>query len=237
MCALQPKCLLRNVPTPLTPEPEMLNDGHRGALNVSMDDSGGSQPVTLPSESFLTFWVIVGGIYLFHSLGEWLLDARLLNKRLDVCIQGTKRTLYRNGRYKDACGFLVLEQTPSDVSTSIIVKIGFAEGRLHFPVWHIFPLTTMERPQPSQIRPNDVKPIISSPRKWVVIIGLDLDGKADFIGCCGLIAECDLELGRGQAYIYIIVPGSIDGQYGYFYESSLCQSTAGTIEWFGRTVQ
>jgi hypothetical protein len=152
-------------PTPSTPEPEMLNDGHRGALNVSMGDPGGSQPVASPGESFLTFWVIVGGIYSFHSLGEWLLDARLLNKQLDVCIQGIKRTLYHNGRYEDACGFLVLERTPLDISTSIVVKIGFVEDHLHFPVRHIFPLTIMEWPQPSQIRPNDVKPIISSPRK------------------------------------------------------------------------
>jgi hypothetical protein len=209
-------------PTPLTPKPEMLNDGHRGALNVSIGDPRGSQPVASPGESFLTFWVIMGGIYSFHSLGEWLLDTRLLNKRLDVCIQGIKRTLYCNGYYEDACRFLVLEQTPSDVSTSIIVKIGFAEGRLHFPVQHIFPLTTMEQPQPSQIGLNDVKPIISSPHMWVVIIGLDLDGKADFIGCYDLIAECDLELGRVQAYIYVVVPGSIDGQYRYFHKSSLC---------------
>jgi hypothetical protein len=82
-----------------------------------------------------------------------------------------------------------------------------------------------------------MKPIISSPHEWVVIIGLDLDGKADFIGCYGLIAECDLELGRGQAYIYVVMPGSINGQYRYFHKSSLCRSTAGTIEWFGRTVQ
>jgi hypothetical protein len=133
-------------PTPWTPEPEMLNDGHHGALNASMGDPGGSQPVTSPGESFLTFWVIVGGIYSFHSLGEWLLDTRLLNKWLDVCIQGTKRTLYHNGHYEDACRFLVLERTPSDVSTSIVVKIGFAEGCLHFPVQHIFPLTTTEWP-------------------------------------------------------------------------------------------
>jgi hypothetical protein len=148
-CSLAKMPSKERTPTPSTPEPEMLNDGHCGALNVSMGDPGGSQPVASPGESFLTFWVIVDGIYSFHSLGKWLLDARLLNKQLDVCIQATKRTLYCNGHYEDACRFLVLEQTPSDINTSIIVKIGFAEGHLHFPVWHIFPLTTTEWPQPS----------------------------------------------------------------------------------------
>jgi hypothetical protein len=165
-------------------------------------------------------------------VGEWLLDARLLNKRLDVHIRGTKETLVQNGRYENERGFTVLTKPLPDVNHRILVKLGYAQSRVFFPACHIFPETTTTRP-------GFVVagcPVVSVPGERVVIVGEDAEGKLDYVGNFALITSCRWLLAPGNALVMITTSGPFLGKYLYFNEKSLCRSHAESIEWMGQFV-
>jgi hypothetical protein len=83
---------------------------------------------------------------LLYASGEWLLDTRLLNKRLDVRIQGTRVDPWQGGCYEGSCSFLVLEESPGHVTMAVVIKVGPNESHIRFPLQYIFPLMTTEQP-------------------------------------------------------------------------------------------
>jgi hypothetical protein len=168
---------------------------------------------------------------LLYTLGEWLLDTKLLNKRLDVRIQGTRVDPWQGGRYEGSCGFLVLEESPRHVTVAVVVKVGPNESRIRFPLRYIFPLMTTERPP--TVLSNAAQPVISTLGERVVVIGSDYEGASDFIGCYGLIYTVGVS---GFCYVNVGIPGQYYGQLRYFSENSLCRSTYGAIEWFNKTI-
>jgi hypothetical protein len=121
-------------------------------------------------------------------VGEWLLDKRLLNTRLDIRIRGTKETLLYNGRYDNACGWMVLTKPLSDVDDHIAVKLGYTQSNLYFPARHIFPETTTERP--GFVHASAALPVVSVQGERVVIIGTDGLGQSDCVGKHALIIHC-----------------------------------------------
>ena len=166
--------------------------------------------------------------------GEWLLDPRLLNKRLDIRIQGTKATLWHNGRYENEGGFVVLTKPPSNVDVSVSVKLGFAQSRLFFPLRFLHPEVTTERS--GFVLPEARRPVISTVGQRVVIIGADLEGKADLIGNYALIIHYP-QLAPGHTCVQIMIQGPLWGRYGFFDEKSLCRSHFEPIEWMGKTIE
>ena len=86
------------------------------------------------------------------------MDARLLNKRIDVRIDGTDKNLYRNGQYEKACGILVLTSLPHNTNASVLVKVGPEQSRLHFRLLNLIPELTTERP-----------PLVHSEIAWPVV--------------------------------------------------------------------
>jgi len=167
-------------------------------------------------------------------LGQWLLDSRLLNKRLDVRIHGTTKNLYRNGAYENACGFLVLTSVPRRADASLVVKIGMNQSKLHFKANNITPqLTTECAPI---VAPEAARSIASTIGQRVVIVGRDSEGKMDTLGCYGQITDCPWPLAPGYACVAVNVPGSQWLVMRYFFETSLCRSIAEPVEWSGKTV-
>jgi hypothetical protein len=163
-------------------------------------------------------------------VGEWLLNARLLNKRLDIRIQGTKETLVHNGRYENERGFTVLTKLPPDVNHRLLVKLGYAQSRVFFPACHIFPETTTTRPGFVVAG----RPVVSTPGERVVIVGEDGEGKLDYVGTFALITSCPWVLAPGNTLVMITTPGPFLGKHLYFNEKSLCRSHAESIEWMGQ---
>jgi hypothetical protein len=165
------------------------------------------------------------------STGAWLLDERLLHKRLDIRIKGTLMSLYRNGRYENRCGFLVLTEKPPTTDTSVQVKVGYEESRLSFPLRYLFPETTTERPTITPL--NKIAPITSTIGERVVVIGPDLAGDTTAIGLFATTVHCNYHILDCQACVLITTPGQLFSTYRYFHSSSLCRSTAGPFTWFG----
>jgi hypothetical protein len=168
---------------------------------------------------------------LLYTLGEWLLDMRLLNKRLSVCIQGTSVDPWQGGHYEGSCSFLVLEESPGHVTVAVVVKVRPNESRIRFPLQYIFPLMTTE--WPLNVLSNAAQPVISTFGERVVVIGSDYEGASDFIGYYGLIYTVGVS---GFCYVNVAIPGQYYGQLRYFSENSLCRSTYEAIEWFDKTI-
>jgi hypothetical protein len=172
----------------------------------------------------------------FHTncVGEWLLDTRLLNKRLDIRIWGTKERLVHSGRYEDECGWTVLTKPLKDVNQSILVKLGYAQSRLYFPAYHLFPEMTIARP--GFVKPTTGRPVVSVEGERVVIVGADGEGKLDYVGNHALVIHCPWPLTPGNALLSICSPGPFFGQHRYFNEKSLCRSYAESVEWMGKSI-
>jgi hypothetical protein len=160
-----------------------------------------------------------------------LLHPQLLNKRLDIRIRGTKTCRWRNGVYESACGILVLTNKPKDTSTSVVVKVGYGQSRLHFLLHHLYPEHTTERP--GFITAASARPIVSAIGERVVVIGPDLQEQRDYIGSYGVIIHCHWPLDADQALVILQTPEAFYGRTSYFHESSLCRSTNEVIDWFG----
>lgn len=175
-----------------------------------------------------------GTVKIAHTicLGEWLLDPRLLNKKLDIHVQGTSSTLHYNGRYENQRGFVVLTQKPKDVKTSVEVRLGFARSRLRFPLWQLYPETTTERP--GFIPPEAARPVFSAVGERVVIIGVDLGNDSAFIGNYGVIDHCRIS---EIVCVRITTQGPYNGRCCYFDISSVCRSFNERVEWKGEIIE
>jgi hypothetical protein len=144
---------------------------------------------------------------LLYTLGEWLLDTRLLNKRLDVCIQGTRVDLWQGGHYKGSYGFLVLEESLGHVTMAVVIKVRPNKSCICFPLQYIFPLMTTK--WPPNILSNAAQPVISTFGEQVVVIGSDYEGVSDFIGYYGLIYTVGVS---GFCYVNVAIPEQYYGQ-------------------------
>jgi hypothetical protein len=162
------------------------------------------------------------------------MDPRLLNKRLDIRIVGTKIDLCHGGRYEDHVGYLVLEQVPADTTKSVLVKVGYHESQLRFPIRYLRPLRTTERPP--AVTSTTARPLSASIGERVVIIGSDLEGQSDLIGYYGWTYAASEP---NQVYVYAAVqtPGGYQAQVKPYHEQSLCRATAGVVAWLGRYIE
>jgi hypothetical protein len=165
---------------------------------------------------------------------EWLLDPRLLNKRLDIRISGTKINLCHGGRYEDHIGYLVLDQVPADTTKSVLIKVGYHESQLRFPIRHLRPLRTTERPP--TVTSDMAQPLSASMGERVVIIGSDLEGQSDLIGYYGWTYAAS-EPPHVYVYAAVQTPVGYQAQVKHYHEQSLCRATAGVVAWLGRNVE
>jgi hypothetical protein len=171
------------------------------------------------------------------STGTWLLDARLLFRKIDVRIQGTRSPMWRNGRYEDQLGFTVLTEQLQTVECPVVVKVGYEEKRISFQAQHLVPEKTTEEPLPPSIRPQTrPRSIASAVGTRVIIIGPDLSGLLNYVGEYAVVADCKWPLEHGQACTYIASTGPQWGACVYFNVNSLCRSITDNgrpIQWPG----
>ena len=156
-----------------------------------------------------------------HS-GEWLLDSRLMHKKLDIRIRGTRVTRCHNARYENECGFVIPDKKFTSVDDSIVVKVGYNQSRLYFPLRHIYPEVTTERP--NFIARSVAIPVARAIGERVVIIGADLEGKMDLLGNYALVIHCIWALDSDQVCLQVLMPRQSDPCVRYFPEKSLCRS-------------
>jgi hypothetical protein len=74
------------------------------------------------------------------------MDARLLNKWIDIQIDRTDKNLYQNGQYKKASSIVMLTSLPHNTNTSVLVKVGAEQTHLHFPLLNLISQLTTEHP-------------------------------------------------------------------------------------------
>jgi hypothetical protein len=160
---------------------------------------------------------------MFVDVGEWLLDPRLQNKRLDICIRGTTVKIWHNGTYKNACSFLVLTKAPTSVNDLVIVKIRYNQSKIYFPLHYIFPQITTER----SMSRSAASPVVKTIGKRVVIIGSDVEGTSNYIGQHAVVIRCIWPLLHDQGCLQILTSGPNWGTIRYFNDHSLCQSDTG----------
>ena len=151
-----------------------------------------------------------------------MLNERLIGKKLDVRIQGTRATLFHNGQFEGQLGFVVLDKPLRNVDQSVVVKLGYAQNRRPFPPRYLLPEMSTERP--GFVTPDHAVPVISVLQERVVIIGADLNGYSDAVGNYGHIAYCPWPLLPKQTLVYIISLGPLQGQHRYYHQRSLCRS-------------
>ena len=154
--------------------------------------------------------------------GQWLLDARLLNKRLDIRIKGTTTTLFSNGRYEGQCGHIVLDAVPISTEAPVKIRIGFEQTKANFRPRYLIPEVTTETPQ--YISASTARPIVQAPGERVVIIGPDIYGNSDLVGSFGLVICTPYAFPMDQACVQVCPPGPNVGCASYFVETSLCRS-------------
>ncbi|RDB22714.1 Transcription elongation factor SPT5 [Hypsizygus marmoreus] len=179
--------------------------------------------------------------------GKWLLNYRLAYHKLDVRIQGTTdigALGNHSGRYEGQEGFVVFFSSPSSLSDSITVKVGYNQSQVKLQPRYLYPQNTISIGDASQTvssastSTTSISSIISVPGTRVVIIGPDLSNSNELVGSYGTVVQCPYVLGPGQAAIHIASPGPYWGTYAYFHVDSLCRSNArnGPVHWLGKVV-
>ena len=235
----------RTTPTPTTPLPVGFED--TGSAFPPGSGDFPSCPVTSPADEvipevsspaqtpahgeWLRVALPIDVTHWLHS-GTWLLDPRLVGKKLDVRIQGTTDPPFQGGKFEGRLGFTVLTKSPRNVMDSNIVKLGYSENRLLFQAQHLVPETTTER-DPFVNREAAVS-IASVVGMRVVIIGPDLEGNSSWIGDYGFVVECPYPLQPDQACVQ-----DLRSFYHYFSTTSLCRSYTESgvpINWYGAMI-
>ena len=162
---------------------------------------------------------------------------RLMYKKIDVRIQGTRTPMWRNGQYEDQLGFTVLTEKLHTVESPVVVKVGYKQKQISFQAQHLLLEKTTQESLPSSIRPQTLPhSIASAVGTQVIIIGPDLNGLLDYVGEYTVVAECRWLLEHDQACTYIASMGPRWGACIYFYLHSLCHSTTDggrPIQWPG----
>jgi hypothetical protein len=151
-----------------------------------------------------------------------------VNKKLDVRVRGTQRTLWRNGKYENQIGFTVLTNVLSNVDQKIFIKLGYNETRLSFPLKNLHPLTTTERPK--FVSEAEANPVVYCKNYRVVVIGGDLTSNNALVGNYGKVVASEMP---GCARVVISSPGPYAHHEFIFREEALCGSYHRTIEWDG----
>ena|ERR1700738_844077 len=160
---------------------------------------------------------------LTNNLGSWLLDHRLVGKRLDVRISRTGD--FHKGKYEGKMGFVVLKSTPTTISDSVEVRVGHDESRRHFRLHHLTPERTMEIPYPEYMKkdPGMSPPVISTPGTRVIVIGADSHGNTDFVGNFGTTLASPY-----PQFACVLLsqtwPPTYSNMPGFFPPDSLCRS-------------
>ena len=165
---------------------------------------------------------------LWLKTGEWLIHPNILNKRLDVCINDTKKTLWKNGKYNGKCGFTVLTKM-FEKTTNITVKMGHKENKITFPLKHVFLLTTTERP--GFVNSKNANPVASCAGSQVVIIGPDMSGNLKVIGNDAIIEPFQQALEQDCMQVCMLLEGPYRGHSLIIHENSICRSHTEPVMW------
>ncbi len=149
--------------------------------------------------------------------GSWLLDQRLMHRKLEVEVSGTKSLdCFRNGQLEGCKGYTVVT-TPirRQRSADIFVKIDSVDSTpmTRIPIRYLWPK-------------NSTFP----PACRVVVRGATIDGNETHIGEYGVVYNSTYELTYNVRCIYILPSGPFE----YFDTISLCSSGA-KVEWMGYT--
>lgn len=178
--------------------------------------------ISLPKRGTHKLHVLFSGTESYP--GEWLFDARLVHKKLDVRISGTTQPVWRNGRYEHRAGFIVLRMPLKSESDSITVKVGYMQSQVSFRPYHLSPEITMHQEGPGSQIVESAIPMTSVLGTRVVIIGPDVIGASNYIGQYALIIYAPYQLNHGETCIQIINGERDAGFIGYFHQTSLCRS-------------
>lgn len=177
---------------------------------------------------------------------NWLLTHShlLLNKKLDVRVQGTRlaNPPWQNGKFEGQLGFMVLTKPVQSLDSSIVVKTGFGENRAALQVRHVVPEVTTERPTYQfkvPVKAPIIRQILSVPGIRVVIIGPDCSKSMEYIGDYAIVQRCPYTLGPDEGLVQIATIGPNWGKHVYVPGDSICRSDrdGDAIDWFGKRVE
>src|SRR5215472_9612021 len=114
-----------------------------------------------------------------------------------------------------------MAKTCRSVNDSVPVIMGYNRSRVYFPLRHIYPETTTERP--GFVSQDAARPVVKTPGERVVIIGNDVEGRLDYIGKLALVVHCYWPLPSDQGCLYLLPNGPSDQApaYAYFPEGSI----------------
>ncbi|KAJ6614065.1 hypothetical protein B0H10DRAFT_1950982 [Mycena sp. CBHHK59/15] len=144
------------------------------------------------------------------AAGNWLLDARLESKVLDVFINVPASDDKKFQHYHDRRGYVYMKKKPTKATNMVVVRTDQAYEVLRPRAEHIFPITTIEREEPRSSRS-----VLETPGTWVVIIGSNIAGDRKYIGSRGKVV---LQLGAEYGLV------DLQGKLIEFAESSICRS-------------
>jgi hypothetical protein len=151
----------------------------------------------------------------------------LVDKRIDVVIEGTMRGLYyRAGKYEGRRGVLVLRSPAKELDSAVTVKLGLIATQVKFPLKYILPESTTERE--GAVNAPQSKLIHTVLGQRVVIIGKDLSGSMDFIGSYGSISPCQYPLQPQESLVFLFPPVN---KFVYFHSESICRSHHESVFW------
>jgi hypothetical protein len=163
-------------------------------------------------------------LWLIDYSGKWLVEPRLLKKRIDVRIKGTVTDCYHGGRYEDQIGTIEMFFAPTGISSAVEVVVGANKTRRKFKLQYLEPVRTNESgPLPAD-KPISIE---HCPGQRVIVIGPDLHGQTIFIGFYGKITQSQHHLLPGHACVYI----KEHNCFTYFDIASLCRSSLDAINY------
>jgi hypothetical protein len=154
-----------------------------------------------------------------RSIGEWLLEPKLLRKQLDVRIRGSKD--YYKGMYEGQIGCIEIYFHPRDVNSSIEILVGLYKTKRKIKLHYLEPATALELPH----KLNEMKeyPLDQCIGSRVVVIGPDCAGDSKYVGCYGIVAAVPTQVQSGYACI-MIAEKKFAGHNAFFHITSLCSS-------------
>lgn len=229
-----------STPVPSTPAPpESADSGDTWNMKARTPDAN-TIPQTTVSSAGQSFFLAYLSLYLRGSLtGKWLLDPRLLFKKLDVRVQGTtlSHPPWQGGKFEGQLGWVILTKMIQSAEESTFVKTGFAQNRAPLLIRHLVPERSTEVPT---YWPNTdaSTSVFSKPGSRVVVIGPDFSECTDYVGAYALVTHCPTPLPPNCGLVQIASPGPNWGKYIYLDINSVCRSIVipSPMNWFGTMV-
>jgi hypothetical protein len=120
----------------------------------------------------------------------------------------------------------VLNHPWKGLDSLVMVKLGLIATQVKFPLKYILPETTAERE--GAVNASDAQLIQAELGQRVVVIGPDLSGNSNFIGCYGCVSSCQFPLEPHDALILLYPPAS---QFAYFNKKNICRSHHESVLW------